>query len=154
MRQLTFYLYTTNTTPDIVIIERKKSNRQRQLCLSVRYLYYSCILLLKLWCKTILSPGTIQCSSGDSCSEGTYWYSSETVGGRSHCQLSEQGDDKYFSLCILSSYIMIAVVLFWEIPWNAWNWSLKRDIPPLEVGGAVAFFSYSQMWLIEQWRQI
>ena len=33
------------------------------------------------------------CSSGDSCSEWTHQDSPETVGGRSQCQLSEQGDD-------------------------------------------------------------
>ena len=31
------------------------------------------------------------CSSGDSCPEGTYWDSSETVGGRSQRQPPEQG---------------------------------------------------------------
>ena len=33
----------------------------------------------------------MQCSSGDSCPGGTYWDSSETVGGRSQRQPPEQG---------------------------------------------------------------
>ena len=33
----------------------------------------------------------MQCSSGGSCHEGTYWDSSETVGGRSQRQPPEQG---------------------------------------------------------------
>ena len=39
----------------------------------------------------ITHRGTMQCSSGDSCPEGTYWDSSETVGGRSQRQPPEQG---------------------------------------------------------------
>ena len=45
--------------------------------------YFSQCSLVTVW----------QCSSGDSCSEGTHQNSPETVGGRSNCQPSEQGDD-------------------------------------------------------------
>ena len=38
----------------------------------------------------------IQCSSGDSCWEGTHSDSSETVGGKSQSQLPEQGDYYYY----------------------------------------------------------
>ena len=41
------------------------------------------------------------CSSGDSCSEWTHPDSPETVGGRSQCQLSEQGDDCECAVVIL-----------------------------------------------------
>ena len=133
LKQLTFSLYTTNTT-HIVIIERGSKlvdKRIQNMHVSVLPSSLCHLTQKKLPNYWLLSPGTIQCSSGDSCSEWTYWDSSETVGGRSHCQPSDQGYDKY---CVLSSYSMIAVVLFWETSWNTTNLFSQRGIPPQGVG--------------------
>ena len=50
------------------------------------------------------------CSSGDSCSEWTHQDSPETVGGRSQCQLSEQGDD---CECAVAMYV-VKEYSFWK----------------------------------------